>query len=214
MYPPGELYEALYAKYIYKRPASELVDKAGDLAGKKVLDLCCGTGILLKECINRGASVLGIDLSEDMTAGWLIEKNSLRIADVRDYLVSTTETWNVVFCRQAVNYWLDSTIAGQLAEKIKSGGKFIFNTFNRKPNAIPVFKEYDFGGHRFIEISWLVENIVHHVQIREGLPPHTTSFKWISPHDFMVALSPHFKVESEHERNTTIYVCTKKEQCM
>src|SRR3954452_20900592 len=39
---------------------------AGDVRGRKVLDVGCGTGYLSKQANNRGALVTGVDLSERM----------------------------------------------------------------------------------------------------------------------------------------------------
>ena len=39
---------------------------AGDVSGRKVLDVGCGTGYLSKQASNRGALVTGVDLSERM----------------------------------------------------------------------------------------------------------------------------------------------------
>ena len=214
-YPEGRLYEALYAKYIHKRHVSELVDFAGSLKGKDILDLCCGTGRLLQECIKRGAKATGVDKSYDMRCG--IEAWSEGVVrtcgeTARSYLLYTSGhkiEFDAVFCRQAVNYWLNEDVAYFLSKSIISGGKFIFNTFNKKPGKVPVVKKYEYQGYTFIETSWLVDKTVHHVQVREGLPPHTTEFQWISPEKFQSLLSPYFDIEVKESGPTSIYVCTK-----
>ena len=218
-YPEGHLYEALYAKYIYKRPVAELVDKAGDINGKAVLDLCCGTGRILKTCVARGAVVTGIDSCPQMMEGlekWLKEnspESNIYANNVESYLLYCSAhrvKHDVVFCRQAVNYWLDRETAVYLAKTVKPGGKFIFNTFGTKPGEVPVIKEYYYQQHHFVEASWRVGETVHHVQIREGLPPHTTSFKWISPEGYVSMLGEYFDIEVSLDRSTAIYTCTRK----
>lgn len=221
-YPEGHLYEALYAKYIHKRPVTDLVDRAGDIRDKRVLDICCGTGRLMKECIARGATVVGVDASADMTASlckWLKEnapQHFLHITDIGAFLMQKvgspgTPRYDMVFCRQAVNYWLYGEYAALLARCIIPGGKFIFNTFSKEVGEVPVVKEYEFQQAKFVEVSWREANIVHHVQIREGLPPHTTKFRWISPSKFKEMLSPHFDIEVVSDGGTDIYICTRKE---
>ena len=220
-YPEGQLYEALYAKYIHKRPVSELVDLAGDIKDKFVLDLCCGTGRIVKECIVRGAVVTGLDLSAEMSEGlmrWLESSNDsrhfLNITDVKSYLIVSSKNkhrFDVVFCRQAVNYWMDWQNAALLASIIVPGGAFIFNTFKNEPGIVPAVKEYNYQSHHFVEVSWLEDgNVVHHVQICDGLPPHTTKFRWIPRDEFMRTLSTHFELEVKEDGPTAIYICTRR----
>lgn len=45
-----------------------LWELAGDVEGKRVLDAGCGTGYLTKKLHDRGAHVVGVDLSEEMIA--------------------------------------------------------------------------------------------------------------------------------------------------
>lgn len=44
------------------------VAQAGDLAGRVVVDACCGTGDLSAEFARRGAAVLGVDFTPEMLA--------------------------------------------------------------------------------------------------------------------------------------------------
>lgn len=45
-----------------------LLDAADIGLGQRVLDVCCGTGLVAAAAVERGASVVGIDISEDMVA--------------------------------------------------------------------------------------------------------------------------------------------------
>jgi SAM-dependent methyltransferase len=218
-YPEGQRYEALYAKYIHKRPVSELVDRAGDIQGKNVLDLCCGTGRIVKECVARGANmVVGVDGCPDMVDGlgkWLEEnspKSEVLIDNVESHLRLEgyrKVKYDVVFCRQAVNYWLNAKCADLLTDIISPGGKFVFNTFGNKPGVFPVVKEYNYDEHDFVEVHWQVDDMVHHVQVRDGLPPHMTCFRWISPEELFNLLGDYHLVV-EGDGPTSIYICTRK----
>ena len=118
---------------------------------------------------------------------------------------------DIVFCRQAVNYWMNPECAASLANIINPGGLFIFNTFNTKPSTDPIVKEYYLYDIKFIEISYIDENgMVHHVQIREGLPPHTTQFRWLSKTYFKNCLDKWFNVDIITKNKTDVYKCTKK----
>jgi SAM-dependent methyltransferase len=218
-YPDGQLYETLYAKYIHKRDVGELIDDARmDLHGKRVLDLCCGTGRLTKECVARGATVTSVDASAGMTNGlrtWMRDNaptSSLSVCSVEECVGASLldkVLFDVVFCRQAVNYWMYDDLMGDFAEIIAPGGKFVFNTFTNEPSQIPVVKEYDYDGSRFVEVGWRESDIVRHVQIRQGFPPHVTDFRWIPPAKFLQMLTPHFDVCVTVKDRTSIYICTK-----
>ena len=218
-YPSIATYEDLYARYL-DRPVSELVDFAGDVKGKVVWDLCCGGGRLAGECLRRGASfVLAVDGSPEMTYNLRHaftakpdKRFRLEVADVRNYIsLSMAETPDFVFCRQAVNYWLDEMSAGDLAERMPKGSVFAFNTFTNCPSEMPTTKKYTFKGHEFVEVSWLVlPNTVHHVQIRDGLEPHVTTFRWIPPSEFIRILEPHFSLTGHGRDKTGLWRCERK----
>jgi 2-polyprenyl-3-methyl-5-hydroxy-6-metoxy-1,4-benzoquinol methylase len=48
----------------YTRPA--ILDLAGDVAGRRILDVGCGAGPLLESLRDRGASVTGVEPSAKM----------------------------------------------------------------------------------------------------------------------------------------------------
>ena len=97
-----------------------------------------------------------------------------------------------------------------VADVMAPGGVFAFNTFNRKPSEKPRVLQYELEGHSFVEVSWLVGDIVHHLQAREGMVPHQTSFRWFSPESLREMLKPYFVViEIRHEK-TSLYRCEKR----
>lgn len=218
-YPDSRTYEKLYEKYL-KHTASTfeaMRDLAGGVSGKVVWDLCCGTGWLSKACLEAGAKkVVAVDESLDMTDVLryeIGERLKLSVQELATFLLLCREEKpDVVFCRQAVNYWLTDKSAETLALRMPKGSVFVFNTFNEKPSVVPSMKSYNMDGDVCWESSWLVEEtgMVHHVQVRQGLPPHATSFRWISQESYAKWLTPWFVVREKKEGRTSLYSCVRK----
>jgi SAM-dependent methyltransferase len=216
-YPDYLTYRALYHRYYCGRTGDELLDLIEPINGSCVLDLCGGEGQLTRGAIIRRARlVLLVDAEKDMVRediqamkGVAVETATVHEA-LRRISKDRTGPFNRVVCRQAVNYWLDEETAKLLASVLTPGGIFAFNTFNQKPAIEPSVRKYQFDGYAFVELSWLVGETVHHVQTREGLPPHTTTFRWISPERFREILDPYFHVDEKFDGKTTLYRCVKK----
>jgi SAM-dependent methyltransferase len=62
----AEIYDALYSNKDYASETDYLFALLGDLSGKSVLDIGCGTGRYAEEFARRNANVHGIDLSPEM----------------------------------------------------------------------------------------------------------------------------------------------------
>jgi 2-polyprenyl-3-methyl-5-hydroxy-6-metoxy-1,4-benzoquinol methylase len=222
-YPHHETYEVLYGAYFKTRAPHELLAFAGDFTGKRVLDLCAGNCRAGIAAIEMGArEVIAVEQEDAMLPmqlplGVSAFRGSVWAAlnysrtEMEGLLDSEWEPFGAVVCQQAINYWLKHGPAAIqiLAALMEPGASFVFNTFNRKPPTKPMVKEYMFDGRQYVEMSWLVNGTVHHVQIMEGHEPHTTCFDWISPAEFRKLLKPHFDVTEKRRGNTSIYCCTK-----
>lgn len=209
-YPHHSTYARLYARYLAPERTEQLLDLAGPLAGAKVLDLCGGGGRLARAAARRGARVMLLDQSAPMAGESGVQWHQ---ASVEEALVSAAgpfrEVFDVVFCQQAINYWLTEMTARQLAMHMAPGSRFIFNTFNKKPTTVPVVKAYAHDGLRYVESSHLVGDTVHHVQICEGMAPHMTAFAWISPGQLRAWLGPYFALTEHLDGATSVWVCVR-----
>jgi 2-polyprenyl-6-hydroxyphenyl methylase/3-demethylubiquinone-9 3-methyltransferase len=108
------------------------------LAGKAVLDVGCGGGILTEAMARRGARVTGIDLSE----------KALRVAelhllesklDVR-YEKSSVEDYqgafDIVTCMELIEHVPDQgSLVAACARLVRPGGHVFFSTINRNPKS-------------------------------------------------------------------------------
>ncbi|NVE00474.1 MULTISPECIES: bifunctional 2-polyprenyl-6-hydroxyphenol methylase/3-demethylubiquinol 3-O-methyltransferase UbiG [unclassified Massilia] len=120
----------------------EWINARAPLAGKNVIDIGCGGGILAESMARKGAKVTGIDLSE----------KALKVADlhslesgvpVRYKLVAAEEMaaqeagqYDVVTCMEMLEHVPDpAAIVRAAATLVKPGGQVFFSTLNRNPKA-------------------------------------------------------------------------------
>jgi len=118
------------------------IDSRAALAGKKVLDVGCGGGILAEAMAGRGASVTGIDLSE----------KSLRVAELHRLESGAAVTYehamaepfaaqhagefDVVTCLELLEHVPEpASVVAACARLVRPGGQVFFSTINRNPKA-------------------------------------------------------------------------------
>ncbi len=115
---------------------------AGSLAGKQVLDVGCGGGILAESMAATGATVTGIDLAEKslkvarlhgLESGVKVE---YRAVPVEDLAREQPERYDVVTCMEMLEHVPDpASIVRACAELTKPGGWVFFSTLNRNPKS-------------------------------------------------------------------------------
>lgn len=215
-YPDHTTYEALYARYL-ERGVDEILGALPKITGTSILDLCGGNGRLSRALLNRGAKrVKLVDAERNMVSDHLLQELNFRFicGDVHGILghlyAYTRELFDHVVCQQAINYWLDGAGAQAVSRVLHPGGVFVFNTFNEKPPETPHVKQYAHEGHSFVETAWCIGDVVHHVQVRDGMQPHYTTFSWISPDQYRKMLEPYFVVEEKRNGRSSLYSCYKK----
>jgi 2-polyprenyl-6-hydroxyphenyl methylase/3-demethylubiquinone-9 3-methyltransferase len=112
------------------------------LAGKTVLDIGCGGGILSESMAKRGAKVKGIDLSEKALK--VAELHSLESGIAVDYELIAAEdlaarepaSYDVVTCMEMLEHVPDpNAIVQACAALVKPGGHLFFSTLNRNPKS-------------------------------------------------------------------------------
>ncbi|MDX9706490.1 MAG: bifunctional 2-polyprenyl-6-hydroxyphenol methylase/3-demethylubiquinol 3-O-methyltransferase UbiG [Azospira sp.] len=118
------------------------IDRHVGLAGKKVLDVGCGGGLLSEGMAAYGANVTGIDLSEKALG--VARLHLLESGRSVDYRHTSAESlageeagsYDVVTCLEMLEHVPDpaSTIAA-CAALAKPGGHVLFSTINRNPKA-------------------------------------------------------------------------------
>lgn len=209
-YPKYEVYEKIYKRY-FEKGVNYFIKEANLNPKDKVLDICGGNGRLTKELKKKVNNVSYLDQEKDMIPKSLKELGvTVYNQSIQDFVSKTNNKYNKVFCEQAINYWLLKIDMNKFSKIIDKEGLFIFNTFSKKPPEKPMIKEYEIDGKSYIEISYLINKKVHHVQIREGFEPHFTAFDWISEEEYTNILSPYFNIKIIDDGKSALYICRRK----
>jgi len=112
------------------------------LAGKSVLDIGCGGGILAESMAQRGARVKGIDLSEKALK--VAELHGLETGIGLDYEMIAAEdlaarepaSYDVVTCMEMLEHVPEpARVVQACAALVKPGGRVFFSTLNRNPKS-------------------------------------------------------------------------------
>jgi 2-polyprenyl-6-hydroxyphenyl methylase/3-demethylubiquinone-9 3-methyltransferase len=128
----------------------EFIDRAVSLAGKRVVDVGCGGGILSESMARAGARVLGIDLSQACLDVARLHALEARIEAARgslDYRAVSAETlaqelpahFDAVTCMELLEHVPDpAAMLAALASLVRPAGEVIVSTLNRHPRAFAV----------------------------------------------------------------------------
>lgn len=120
----------------------EWINARAALAGKRVIDIGCGGGILAESMARKGADVTGIDLSEKALK--VADLHSLESGVTVRYELIAAEAmaareagqYDVVTCMEMLEHVPDpAAIVQAAATLVKPGGSVFFSTLNRNPKA-------------------------------------------------------------------------------
>ena len=115
---------------------------AGGIAGKRVVDVGCGGGILAEAMAARGAEVTGIDLGEKpikVAALHALESGArvdYRVQSAEALAQERPESFEVVTCMEMIEHVPEpaSTVLA-CARLVRPGGWVFFSTINRNPKS-------------------------------------------------------------------------------
>ena len=120
----------------------EWIDNHARLAGKHVLDVGCGGGILAESMARRGAQVTGIDLSEKAlrVAELHVLESRLSVryeaASAEDYAERHAGAFDVVTCMELLEHVPEpASMVAACARLARRGGQVFFSTINRNAKA-------------------------------------------------------------------------------
>ncbi len=118
------------------------IDSHVGLAGKRILDVGCGGGLLSEGMALRGADVTGIDLSDKPLAIAKLhllesgQKVDYRKISVETLAAEMPDTFDAVTCLEMLEHVPNpSSVIASCARLVKPGGQIFFSTLNRNPKS-------------------------------------------------------------------------------
>jgi 2-polyprenyl-6-hydroxyphenyl methylase/3-demethylubiquinone-9 3-methyltransferase len=144
----------------------DYIQSHAPLAGKKVLDVGCGGGILSEAMAKAGAQVTGLELASEVitVAQNHAQASGLAIeyvqTPVEDYALSHPHAFDVITCMEMLEHVPSpQAIVEAIASLLKPGGLAFFSTINRHPmsfiqaivGAEYVLKILPKGTHRYAQ---------------------------------------------------------------
>ncbi len=120
----------------------DYIRQRADIAGKRVLDVGCGGGILAEALAKAGAEVTGIDMAEAAltVAGLHRQESGVSVTYERStaeqYAEQHAGTFDVVTCLEMLEHVPQpASVIEACRQLVKPGGDVFFSTINRNPKA-------------------------------------------------------------------------------
>ena len=156
-----------YFALVTNQAIGSVLDSFGNLQGKSLLDLCCGTGELAAAAAKRGAEVEGIDFATTMVARAAAKfpAISFRQGDAED-LPYDSDRFDCVACSFGLLHIQDPEKAmAEAGRVLRNGGRYTFT----------VWCTPDQGS----ELFGLMQGAIQaHGSIDVGLPPAPPFFRF------------------------------------
>ncbi|RWZ83440.1 class I SAM-dependent methyltransferase [Glutamicibacter sp. HZAU] len=170
----------------YERPAT--LELAGDVAGRRILDIGCGAGPLAEQLILRGATVSGFDTSHamvDLARQRLGDDADLQVATLGEKLPCSDSSFDDAIASLVFHYLPDWSFALEEVRRVlKPGGRLIMSVNH------PILYPFNHRGKDYFQLTQYTDEVTFN-----GKPAQLTY--WHRPlHEIMTALiSAGFAIE-------------------
>ena len=116
--------------------------QAAGIAGKKILDVGCGGGILAEALAHKGAQVTGIDMADLSlkVAKLHLHESKLdidyQLSTVEDFADNNEARFDIVTCLEMLEHVPDpASIIASASRMLKADGVLLLSTLNRNPKS-------------------------------------------------------------------------------
>lgn len=197
--------DGFYNAYLDRPACLELL---GDVAGKTVLDAACGPGLYAEELVDRGATVIGFDISPRMVglAGERVPAGDFRVRDLNQPLDLPDASVDLVLFPLALEY-LDERVAAfrEFHRVLRRTGALVFSRLH--PTGDWLRQGGSYWDVRVIEETWS-----RGWQVRYWLAPLEQTCEELRQAGFLIErlVEPRPVPDGEHLRPDD-YACLQRE---
>jgi ubiquinone/menaquinone biosynthesis C-methylase UbiE len=141
-----EMYEQALVGPLFRPWAELMLEDAELVAGDRVLDVACGTGIvarLAKDRVGETGKVVGVDLNPPMlaVARRVAADIDWREGDAAALPLRENEQFDVIVCQQGLQFFADRLAgARQMRRALTAGGRLAVSTW-RPDEELPLLRE-------------------------------------------------------------------------
>lgn len=123
----AEVYEAFFVPALFAAWAPQVCEAAGVAAGRRALDVACGTGVVAREAARRGADVVGLDRNAGMLA--VARRLGPRIAwraGLAEKIPFADDSFDAVTCQFGLMFFEDRAQAlAEMMRVLRPGGRLV-----------------------------------------------------------------------------------------
>jgi ubiquinone/menaquinone biosynthesis C-methylase UbiE len=199
----ADAYDTWFATVTQQAIAPMLDQLADDLSGKRLLDICCGTGHLTAAAAARGADAEGLDFADTMVAQSKANYPDLpfRTGD-GEALDATDGSFDAVACAFGILHFSEpETGMAEACRVLKSGGRYGFTVW--------------LGPDKGSEMMRLIGGSIRkHANLDIDLPEAPPMFKYSDPDTSMSALTNAGFADPQFHQLDLEWSCDKPEDVL